>query len=514
MVNTLPFLIAAFLLVNPLLLVVYQRLEIQLEKLQFWVMVSSGTAWMIAGTLLILNPDSQLNPVWNAGFDLLPSLAFILDKISAAMILALCGVLFYLVLVRQESPRTNALMTGLGGISVLGLLADSPYTLALFWTGLELFYFWIEFSGSRSDTISGRYLLSVLIRSAAPVILIILSLTGSPPGSGFISGWDPGTASIMIGGGLIGFLGWFIAPEGVPESGKEDPVYLFKAWIPGSLALILIVRGGTLLSGSSDPTYFLWLYSIFMLVFGLISLLLDLTSRMWFIGCGLLAAGSAISGYPLAALSWCVVFMIPGNFLRQKISPQRLGLIPLGLAGLGILPLPFMPSWAGISVFEGGGPGLLLSAGWGLYLGGLLLGILKNLPEIQPQDSQEESVPLISLLGSASLLISQLLIALLLQLVVISRGLLTRPLGIWLPAAVLLLVLVLGNWIPLQKGDFFEGFLTGIFNRFRKSFARFLRLVERLFHFLTSLLEGDGGLIWTLLLGLLLITLISLRGGR
>jgi hypothetical protein len=106
------------------------------------------------------------------------------------------------------------------------------------------------------------------------------------------------------------------------------------------------------------------------------------------------------------------------------------------------------------------------------------------------------------------------LIALLLQLVVISRGLLTRPLGIWLPAAVLVLVLVLGNWIPLQKGDFFEGYLTGIFNRFRKFFSRFLRLVERLFHFLTSLLEGDGGLIWTLLLGLLLITLISLRGGR
>jgi len=71
-VKLIPFLIAVFLFVNPLLEWVLRKLEIQTEKLQFWVMVSSGTAWVLALVNLLLDPKNSLvqipTPLQRQGF--------------------------------------------------------------------------------------------------------------------------------------------------------------------------------------------------------------------------------------------------------------------------------------------------------------------------------------------------------------------------------------------------------------------------------------------------------------
>jgi hypothetical protein len=106
------------------------------------------------------------------------------------------------------------------------------------------------------------------------------------------------------------------------------------------------------------------------------------------------------------------------------------------------------------------------------------------------------------------------LIAFRLGLLEMSRGLLSRPAVIWLTPLMIVLSLIAGNWVPLAGKDLIVKRLTGIAERLRQILFAIIRLVRWAVQFLFGLLEGDGGLIWALLFGFLILTLISLGGGR
>ena len=87
-----------FLISTPGLLLILKRFEINLEKLEFWVLVITGTAWLLVLIFFLLDPDQTINPVWDAGFTLLPSLAFVLDRTSSSYALAVTALVFFGVL--------------------------------------------------------------------------------------------------------------------------------------------------------------------------------------------------------------------------------------------------------------------------------------------------------------------------------------------------------------------------------------------------------------------------------
>ncbi len=510
--NILPFLSAAFLLINPVLLAVFRKYEIKLEKLQFWVMVSSGTAWIIAAVFLILNPESHLNPVWDAGVELLPSLAFSMDWVSASLALAVCGALFFSVLRQEHTPRINALLAGLGGVSAIGVFAESAYTLALVWTALETFYLGISYPAGQRGKASRNYLLAMLVRLTTPAALVFISLTKTGSGgNGFLTGLDPAAAPAVIVAGLVGFLGWFlgVTPVGDKQGGDTPPI--FKGWIPGTVGLMVILRGGVLLEGSSSAIYLPLLLSVLATLLSIGSLLLDLSSPLWFLGGGLLAAGSASLASPAGGLAWGVVFMLPGSLLWHEKARSHPSLIGLGLAGLGLLPLPYLPAWSGIQAFPGGIASYLLAASCGIFLGSLAIAVLKNLSR---STEKGKPISLMSILASGSLLLSQLLIAFRLGLLGASKGLLSHPVVVWLPLLGILLVLILGNWVPLRHRESALLMIDRGVAWIQMAISRILRSIESLIIFLAGLLEGDGGLIWALLIGMLIITLIGSRGVR
>ena len=510
--NILPFICAAFLLINPVLLAVFRRFEIQLEKLQFWIMVSSGTAWIFSGILLFLNPESHLNPIWNAGEDLLPSLAFSLDWVSASLALSVCSALFYVVLTRQESPRENALLSGLSGFSVLALFADSAYSLALFWTAVELFRFSLAIPLPEQGRISNAYLAGVLVRLSAPGLLILASLTGSgTENSPFLTEWEHNAAFPLLAAGFIGFVGWFLGPLSTQEEGGGTSQSIFQAWIPASLGLVLLIRGGTVLGDAPAFSALPLVIAILLILAALGSVLLDNAKDWWFVGCGLLAAGGAALAQPASALSWGIVFMLPGSLLWSEREKAHPSILILGLAGLGTLPFPFLPAWSGSVVFREGLPGILLAAGAGIFLGALIIAVLKRLPRMK--EEKAELTPLL-IIGSVILTLSQVLIAFRLGLLEASRGLLSGPIAVWLTPLLAVLVLVLGNWVPLTRKDLIASRLAWFADRLRQFLSEMYSVIKRIVDLLSNLLEGDGGLIWALLFGFLLITLISLRGGR
>jgi len=510
-VKLIPFLIAVFLFVNPLLEWVLRKLEIQTEKLQFWVMVSSGTAWVLALVNLLLDPKNSLVQIPTAETGLLPTLAFSQDWVSAILILAAAGLIFIIVLTQQDSPHANAWLAGLGGACVIGLGSYSAYTLGIAWTIVECFHFNFSFRNRKIASNPRKFLPAGLLRVAAPAALILLSLTQEELGkASFIAELNPQIGPILIAAGLTGFLGWFLSLQG----GEIDQPRYFPGaaenWIPAALGMLLIVRGGEIAGAGVIQNGLPLILSILLFISALAGVLLDLSPELWFLSCGLMASVSAFISGPESALSWGVVMTLPGLRSWQGSNQPRTSLIPLILAALGFLPIPFLPSWAGVTAFSEGLPGILMGLSYGILLGSVLITVLKNW-----QSTRHEPVshsPL-GIIGAIAVLVSQVVVSLRLDLINASQGLLEKPIAIWISLLGLIPVLILGNYLPLRRRKSWSAAVSRLAEGFGKALAAILHFLDRLVGFISRIFEGQGGVLWALLIGLLIITLISVRGG-
>lgn len=507
----IPFLIAVFLFVNPLLEWVFRKLDLQTEKLQFWVMVTSGTAWVLSLVNFLLDPESSIVLVSTAGTELLPDLAFSQDWISAAMILAAAGMIFVIVLKQQDSPQSNAWLAGMGGACVIGLSSYSAYTLGLTWTVLEGFHFYFSYKDRKIASNPRKYLPVGLLRVSAPAALILLSLTQEElEKSAFMAELNPRFGPILIAAGLVGFLGWFLSLQGREA---DQPRYFLGAaenWIPGLLGMSLIIRGGEIVGAGAVPGALPLVLSILLFGSALAGLLLDLSPGLWFLSCGLMASVSASLSGPESALIWGVVMALPGLRIWKGSSQPRASLVPLIMAALGLLPIPFLPSWAGVITFSEGLSGIFMGLSYGILLGSVLITVLKNW---QSTRHDPLSHSLLGIIGAVAVLVSQAVISLRLGLINASQGLLLQPITIWISLLGLFPVLILGNYLPLRKRKGWGAAATRLSGGFGNAFMAILHFLDRLVSLISRIFEGQGGLIWALLIGLLMITLISMRGG-
>lgn len=505
----IPFLIASFLLINPLLAWIFRKLEVQTEKLQFWVMVTSGAAWVIAVVFFIFSPKMELaQPAAEPG--ILPALVFSLDWISGALVLCAAALIFVTVLTRQENPPANAWLAGIGGACLIGLGSDSAYALGLTWTIIEGIHFYFFYRDRQITSNPRKYLPAVLLRLSAPGTLILLSLTQNEPGrSMLMTELDPQSGPLLILAGLFGFLGWFLSYRGDVNDLSSRSPGAAESWIPGLLGILLIVRGSAISEVGTGQLVIPLILSIILILSALASTLLDLTPETWFLSCGLMATLSAITSGAETALAWGVVMVLPGTRLwKGRVKPGT-ALIPLVLTLLGLLPFPYSPSWVGVSAFSAGIPGMILGLSYGVMLASALVAILKSQ---SPPETDAPSLPLLGVIGAAGVLISQYLISLRLGLVSTSQDLLQRPVVIWISILGMIPVLLLGNYLPLRNRKALGALrsrLTKVFWEILKAIVHFL---DRLVNFISGIFEGQAGLIWAMLIGLLLITLITLGG--
>lgn len=506
-----PLLIAGFLFINPLLEWIFRKREIQPEKLQFWVMVTSGAAWVLALVYFLLNPKSNPSPDFIPVTSLLPRLAFSLDWISAGLILSATGLLFVTVLTRQKSTHDNAWLAGLGGACVIGLEANSAYTLGLTWTILEGFHFYFSYQDRRIASNPRKYLPVLMLRVSAPAALILLSLTQGEPGlAGLLTELDPRTGQVLITAGLLGFLGWFMSFQGEEAERSKHSPGVIENWIPGILGLYLIIRGGAVAESGAFLAVIPLALSSLLLVSALSSLLMDWTSDLWFLCCGLMVSVTAILSGAESALSWGMVMLLPGTRLWNESRYPQTSLIPLIFVVIGLLPVPFLPAWAGVLTFSAGVPGIMLGLSYGIILGSGLITMLKNWRSPRPDSP---SLPILTIIGAAAILISQVVISFKLDLIAASRALLEKPIVIWISFLGLIPALILGNHFPLGKRKSLSAAGSRTINAVEKTLQAILHFLDQLVSLISRIFEGEGGLIWALLIGLLLITLISIRGG-
>jgi hypothetical protein len=509
LLSLFPFFSALFLVINPALLWVFKRYDQNLQKLQFWAMLTAGLAWLISLVFFFFSRDYLLNPVWDAGEKLLPSLAFSLDWISSSYFLALTTLIFFGILTEGHSPETSAWITGMGGICVIGTLVDSAYTLALIWAAVEAVALYSFLRNQVETSASFKYIFGILARLTAPLLIIYASLVNSSAGiAPFLTELPSSAAPLLLAAGVMGFMGWFLTPKISNEMSSIIQPGKYQSWIPAVLGLVLVTRA-TQISNPEDilPIVFL-VGSMLIVIVLLANLILNTPDTNW--KYGILALTLAGYGFaaPDAVLSWGMIFTLPGLVLFGRFRSKRTASLALIIAGIGILPLPFFSSWVGLASLTGIS-GLFFSISAGMFLGSVFNHRVQVWREIKTPT--EQLSPLV-LTGYGVILISQYAIAIQSGLIKISLAFTSIPFSAWIAALLFGIAVLFWDRIPEIHLSRFDTLLGNARKFVQAAGNTFRRLADGVIFLFTRLFEGDGGLIWTLLLGFLIITLLASRG--
>jgi hypothetical protein len=499
-----------FLIVNPALLWLFRRFNLNLKKLAFWIMLTTGIAWLISLAFFFLTPEQHLNPIWDTGEKLLPSLAFSLDGISSSYFLAVTSLIFFGILVEEFSPQTNAWITAMGGVCVIGTLVDSAYALALVWTVVESLslYGYLKNQGEMEG--NQKYILAILIRLTAPLLIIYISVMNSETGiAPYLTELPSSAAPYLLAAGIVGFGGWALIPRGSEE---EQPVFQpgkYASWIPAVLGLVMITRAAQIFSGNgSTPGLFITAAVLFFLL-SVASALFSQPERSWRIGILALLIGSFSFAAPKAVLAWGVIFILPGIVLFRNFKSNKTATLALILGGIGILPVPFLPAWAGMISFDGI-PGLFYAGLAGIFLGKTLnLGI----QTWQGKEGESEPISPLVITGYLVVLASQLAISIQSGLIGVSLAILAVPISAWVALTLFIPAALFWSRIPELEIPWWQKSILKIRNIIDDLSASLTRITDGSVYLFTRLFEGDGGLIWTILFSFLIITLVSLRGG-
>jgi hypothetical protein len=279
--------------------------------------------------------------------------------------------------------------------------------------------------------------------------------------------------------------------------------------IPASFGLLLISRSAGLISLAQD---FSWRADLAAGAISLIIVLLAVflpSNRLMRLGCLGLLLGGYLSQTPTSVLNLAILFLLPGVILLWEPESKNTALIKLIIAGIGLFPLPFLPAWMGLIQF-GGIASYFLAAAYGVLISRIFI---RSYQKWQEAESSLEAISTLEMIGLGVILISQYLIAI--QFGLFGEGLRfgNIPISAWM--APLFLVLGAFLWIRLPARELPQGGLLGEKNKSSISqFGSLLTTVSgEIVHLMTRLFEGDGGLIWTLLLAFLIFSLASLGGG-
>ncbi len=474
-----------------------------------------GSAAWLAGLLtqfFIPLPGEFL--VWPAQQLFEPALVFGWDPLSWAYALAIASLALGVVITEiQRAPSADgsgwAACLFTAGLGFLAAFGGNFFTYVVLFSALDLaqilFYFRRLSEGSiRSSWISSR-IAGRLLGTGLVVYSLLLGPASISPSGAVGAGWLQ-IALFLTGISLR--LALFFPSEG----NERNPVTVGLNLIPAAAALALIPRWFGVFSPASA---FITGGTIVVVLVGAVQALRVAVSsteregrQAWLAAAGALVALAALRGQMQVGASWGVVFLLSGGVLALYQPASRwLVVVPL-IALWSISGLPFSPLWEGMGLFSLPLSTVLLL---GILIHGLILAGYFKYISINEQiaSAEERWVRLIAPLGMAVLLITQQWIA---WFPGRAPGDLSRfP---WWPA-VLAIVISLVIWWWLRLGDAAQ-IIREIIQASGGALALITRplagipvFISRATGFLTTILEGEGGVLWALLLLTLLLSILA-----
>lgn len=502
-----------------LLILIISRLKSR-SNLSWFIAICGGVISFLGVLLWQLDiPASVALPPWQPIKLFLFSPGWLVDGNSWSFALSITALACAGILCSSDRDDKNPFVWSgilfLALLAVLAVSAANPLTLILVWTAIDFFESLIRLALIESQEKVGSVILSFSLRILGTSLFVWSAVVGA---KGYLPmSWNnisAGTSIFIFLASLLR-LGIFSPPAALRNEilslrGLATTLHL----IPVLTALVPLIRIPLETLPSTWTPYLLGFYALLALVSGWLWLGKpgDVHARhYWVLGIGALASASILYGSTVGTVGWGLVLILNGGLVFLFLSPHRR--IPwFRLLGLwGLLALPFSPS-AGVWIAEGNNFPLslilllpaqaLMAVGYGRH-------VLK--PSQRDFVSRQKWGQTLYMLGLLLLLATLTLLGLWGWQGASMFG------PWWISLAVVLLGLI-GYLLSSRRIIRLNSTLVGWGKIFQ------VKILERVFNYIwslllgfvrmiTSTLEGEGGLFWSILLLVLLLTLLAGGGG-
>jgi hypothetical protein len=489
-----------------------------------WLVAAGGAllAWISVIAWQVQMPVGLQFPAWQPQILFAQSPTFVGDGIAWAYSLSLatlCVAIILTAVARSGFPRPinwmgTLILTALG---ILAVLADNPLTLVLIWAAIDISELIAQMRVADDPRLSEQTVIAFASRAAGTLVLLWADMVSVANGQALDFRAAPPQAGLylLLAAGLrIGVL-----PLHLPYSGDSTMRRGFGTclrMISAASSLILLARIPS--SGLTSPlTPYLVILVALAAVFGGWQWLRapdELNGRpFWMIGIGSLAVAAALRANPFGAAAWGCGLILAGGALFLSSEPNRWLARALLIGAWGVSALPFSLTATG---WRSGTPGTLL--GW-LALPPLIAahamlvaGFVRHSLRVTTRVSSEDQ-PIwgknVYPIGIFLLLLVTVVLGVFgwpgtLQIGNVIVGgiaaLLTAVL-VWFAPRARILNPVRAHWIRPTNVTWLEWGYGALWNTYRQ--------LGRISNVISNVLEGESGIMWTLLFLALFISFFA-----
>jgi len=507
-----------------------------------WVLAVSGTlvAWVMVLVSRLSMPQTMILGQWRPEIFFSSSPALLANHQVWSFAVALVTLALAVLLTEvARVPETDWQAWGgtmaLAALGLLSVYAANPLTLLLAWAALdvtEVVLLIRRFPESRQRE---RVVVSFAARVGGMAILLWAALAARFKDA--LLTFDAVTSDIGIYLLLSAGLRLGVLPPHVPFT-SESPLRrgfgTMVRLVPAASSLVLLTRMGDAGVSQNWMPYLLSLAAIAAVYgsFTWVGAENELDGRpYWILGVGSLSIASAILARPVATTSWSVVLLFSGGLLfLTSLSHQILYVFPL-LALLALSGLPFTPTWDGTQLFNIVQPTdvlgtqilyLVLFGAYTIAHAALIAGFARHvLREDGFLTGVERWVWVIYPIGLGLLPVTHFGITWWTGLGIFDKAQNSSPFpwgaGWWVGIISVGLAALVVYWTRrdphLLNRTSSTLAATVSFDWFYRFIWWSYRAISRFVTGLDSVLEGDGGILWALLMLTLLLTFLFRRNG-
>lgn len=488
-----------------------------------WLIAMGGTfaAWISVLLWQSQMPLAIMLPSWKPTNLFLASPTFSADGLSWPYAIGLVTLVVAILLtspVREGFPNSLswAVSLTLCGLGVLAVTADNPLTLILIWAALDLIEVAAVLRSLNQRTAIERAVITFSVRAAGIVLVLLADVLSSAAGKTVnLSSMSPQSGLLLLAaaGLRLGVLPVYLpyASESSLRRGVGTTLRLASA--ASSLAVLAHIPTASL---ASPLVLLLMIFSVIAALYGGWMWMRapdELTGRpFWMVGLAGLAVASSLRGNPVAATAWGATLILAGGALFlatvQQVWLNRALLV--GAWALSSLPLSMTAaSWQdNAGVLDLFLPALIVAQS--LLIAGFVRHALR--PSTRPLlVSQPVWAKIVYPAGVGFLLLIQLLLGLwgwdgAFQVGAWAAGIATSLLTLgllWAMPRFPALNPVRAHWLQPASVSRLDQLYQNLWTIYR--------WLERASQIVTDILEGEGGIMWTLLFLILFISLIVQR---
>ncbi len=486
-----------------------------------WLFAVAGTliAWVSVFMWQSQMPSRLQFAAWQPATIFPQSPTFLTDGISWAFALSLITLCLAIILTavvraRFPSPISWVGTLTLTALGVMAVVADNALTLVLIWAAIDLVELVVQIWFVEDPKLSERVVISFASRATGILILLWADIVGAASGqlSDFRLATPQAGLYLVLAAGLrVGVL-----PLHLPypsESALRRGFGTGLRMVSAASSLILLARIPASSLASPLAPYLLMLVSLAAVYGGWMWLRApdELTGRpFWLIGMGSLVVAAALRSNPIGAAAWSCALILSGSALFLFSEQNKWLTRVLYVGAFGISSLPFSLTATG---WNSGGTGFWLAFPFLLVSHAMLLaGFIRH--------SQRTGTRIMNMdqpiwarnvypIGVMLLLVTLILLGFFgwdgsLRFGNLVAGVIVSLLTVgllWLTPRLRILNPVRAHWVGPTNTSWLDWSYQALWDLYRQ--------MGRVSNALTNLLEGESGIMWTLLFLVLFITVFT-----